>query len=112
MTENHQPFIERVTSRKFISYVVGMTISTVYLFTSAGDVFGTWAQFVLVLTGIYAGANVLHTAAERLGVQVKPVSSVPPGTGTKSTGSTSGGTGSPEPPHGPPSLPDPPEQHG
>lgn len=90
----HEPFVNRVTSRKFISYVTGITLATIYLYTRP-DAFETWAQFVLMLTGIYAGANVLHTAAKQLGVRID-----------RDTRAT------PEVPFhsGPPSLPDDPEQ--
>lgn len=56
-------FRQRVTSRKFIAYVAGMVIATVYLF-SRPDAFDTWTTFALWLTAIYVGANVAYKGAE------------------------------------------------
>jgi len=58
-----EPFWIRVTSRKFIAYVVGMGIATVHLWHNP-DSFAEWSTFALWLTGIYSGANVLYRGAQ------------------------------------------------
>lgn len=56
-------FIHRISSRKWIAYIVGMTLATIHLYYNP-DSFGEWRTFVIWLTGVYVGGNVLHRAAE------------------------------------------------